>query len=264
MAHQGVSFGAVLANLVGLTSTLLHFTIDLASPVAFSYLRRCYVQVVAAICALSFVITQIALLLGCHPALSNNPHCTTYHSYTIISLTFTTLTTIMVLVIPIPFIPTPRRLLLTLLMITGITILILGILGRFYILTAPTSRTYLFYYIYEITLLIVFANLPFLTSLVVTTTPARLREFGRRFSISREAVHLPLSSWPRSRRVSVLAVEAPPLRSSRLGSSITVTSGGTEKGESVVDGPVMRPASVRFEFGSGERPHSGKGWPLSS
>lgn len=141
--------------------------------------------------------------------------------------------TVLVLVIPIPLIPTPRRLLLTILMLTGISVLILVILARCYILTAPTTRTYLFHYTYENTLPIVFSNLLFLTSIVVTTTPDRLREFGRDFSFSRKAVHMPQSPWPRSRRVSVQCVDPPSLRLSRLGSStVTFTSGGTVKEES--------------------------------
>lgn len=176
-----------------------------------------------------------------------------------VSLMFSTLTTVLVLVVPVPFIPTPRHLLLTILMVTGIAILVLGILGRYYILTAPTSQTYLFYYIYEITLLILFANLPFLTSLVATTTPACIREFGRNFNRSREGVDMPLSPWPRSRRVSVHEVgEA--FRTHRLSSTATGMSGGTEKRESTVLSPVVRPESAKSRTGEGKQ--SGEGWPL--
>ncbi|KAJ4990142.1 hypothetical protein SVAN01_04423 [Stagonosporopsis vannaccii] len=230
--------------------------------VAFSIVRRRYVQAVSTVCVLSFIITQTSLLSLCHPTHADKVQCPAYYSYTIVSLTFSTLTIVLIMVIPIPFIPTPRRLLLGVLMVTSISIMILGILARYYILTAPESQTYLFYYVYEITLLIVFANLPFLTSLVVTSTPARLREFGRNLSLSCEAVHMPLSTWPRSRRVSVHDAKSPPLRMNPLSSMAKVISGGTEKRESTVFIPVVRPESAKSRTGA--RPRSGEGWPLPS
>lgn len=227
---------------------------------ASSVLRRRYIQAVSTICALSFVVTQISLLSLCSPTRSDKAQCSQYYSYTIVSLTCSTLTTILIVVVPIPLIPTPRRLLLSILMVTSISILILGILARYYVLTAPASQTYLFYYIYEITLLIIFANLPFLTSLVVTSTPARLREFGRNFSISREAVNMPLSPWPRSRRASVRDAKSPPLGNDRLSSTTTVISGGTDGRESAVFSSLMRPESAKSR--AGEKLQSREDWPL--
>ncbi|KAF2627447.1 hypothetical protein BU25DRAFT_469237 [Macroventuria anomochaeta] len=249
----------VIAWLVKVCLLILYWRIF---PVASSILRRRYIQVVSAICALSFIITQISLLSWCQPTHLDDSQCSTYHSHTIVSLTFSTLTTVIVLILPISFIPTPRRLLLAILLVTGVLTLIFGILARYFVLTEPTSRAYLFYYTYETTLLIVFANLPFLTSLVVSTTPARIRKFSRNISFSRDGVHMPLSPWPRSRRVSVQDIGSPPLRASRLGSTATVTSGGTERKDWSVSVPITRPGSV----GSGtellRRPDSGRGWPL--
>ncbi|KAH6642221.1 hypothetical protein C7974DRAFT_97482 [Boeremia exigua] len=215
-------------------------------PVVFSTARRRYIQVVSTMCALFFITTQALLLSWCRPTQLDE---STYHNYAIVSLVLSTLTTILVLIIPIPFIPTPRRLLLTILMVTGISTLILGTLGRIYIIMASMSQKYLFYYIYEITLLIVFANLPFLTSLVATTTPARIREFSRNISFSRDGTQAPLSPWPRSRRVSIQDIASPPLRSSRLSSTATVVCGKTEGREWKVCIPVTRPGNAKIGFG---------------
>lgn len=235
---------------------------DVYSPVAFSNLRRRYVQMTSVICALSFVMTQISLLSWCQPPQMNGSQCATYHNHTIISLTIGALTTVLILIIPTPFIPTPRHYLLAILLITGISTLVVGILARIYILTRPTSRTYLFYYTYEITLLIVFANLPFLTSLVVSTTPARIRDFGRNISLSRERVHMPLSSWPRSSRISVQDIWSPPLRSSPFGSTITVTSGEAKRKDWTTSAPNTRPASINNSCNIGRQPNDERGWPL--
>ena len=236
---------------------------DPRSPVASSILHRRYIQIVSATCALSFIITQISLLSWCQPTrIEDDSQCSTYHNHTIISLMFSTLTTVLVLIVPTPFIPTPRRFLLIILMIAGISTLVFGIIARYSILTAPEQRSYLFYYNLETTFVILFANLPFLTSLVVSTTPARIREFGRNLSFSRENVHLPLSPWPRSRRMSVQDIRSPPLRTTGFGSTATVTSGGTERKEWSASAPVTRPGSVKYEIETLRRPDSGRGWPL--
>ncbi|KAJ8111491.1 hypothetical protein OPT61_g5927 [Boeremia exigua] len=159
-------------------------------------------------------------------------------------------------------IPTPRRFLLMILMVTGISTLTLGILAQFYILTKPTLRRYTIYCIYETTLLIIFANLPFLTSLVVTTTPARIREFSRNFSVSRDGTHMSLPPWPHSRQLSVQNIGVPSMRSSGMGSAATVTSGVTEKKEWMRATPVTRPENAKDGLSAVERPGSGKGWPL--
>ncbi|KAF3053824.1 hypothetical protein E8E11_010173 [Didymella keratinophila] len=218
--------------------------------VTFSTPRRRYVQVVSVVCVLSFIITQVSLLSWCQSGDLSNQQCVTYPSHTIVSLTFNVLTTVLVLILPTPFIPTPRRLLLTILMIVGIMTLIFGILARVYILKTPTSRTPVFYYIYEATLLVVFANLPFLTSLVVSTTPARIREFSHNISFSRDGIHMPLSPWPRSSRMSVQDIGSPPVRFDRLGSTATVMSRALDRKDWSASAPVTRPGSVKHGIDS--------------
>lgn len=233
------------------------------SPVAFNTLRRRYMQLVSVVCVLSFIITQVSLLSWCRPGDLSNQQCITYRSHTIVSLTFNVLTTVLVLILPTPFIPTPRRFLLTILMIISIMTLIFGILARYYILKTPTSQTHVFYYIYEATLLLVFANLPFLTSLVVSTTPARIREFSRNISFSRDGVHMPLSPWPRSSRMSVQDIGSLPGRVDCMGSTATVMSGTLDRKDWSASVPVTRPGSVKFGFESMGRPDSDRGQPLA-
>jgi hypothetical protein len=233
------------------------------SPVAFSRSMRRYIQVVSVVCVLAFIITQVSLLSWCQPGDLSKQQCVAYQSHTIVSLTFNILTTVFVLILPTPFIPTPRRLLLTILMIVGIMTLIFGILARYHILKTPESKTHVFYYIYEATLLVVFANLPFLTSLVVPTTPARIREFSRNISFTRDGVHMPLSPWPRSSRMSVQDIGSLPWRVDRLGSTATVMRGGLDRKDWSTSAPVTRPGSVKYGVGSMGRPDSGRGWPLA-
>jgi hypothetical protein len=233
------------------------------SPVAFSASRRRYVQVASVVCVLSFIITQVSLLSWCPSGDVSDQQCMTYQSHTIVSLVFDILTTVLVLILPTPFIPTPRRLLLTILMIVGIMTLVFGILARYYILKKSTSQTHVFYYIYEATLLVVFANLPFLTSLVVSTTPARIREFSRNISFSRDGIHMPLSPWPRSSRMSVQDIGSPPMRADRFGSTATVMSGELDRKDCPASAPVTRPGSVKHGIDSVGRPDSGRGWPLA-
>ncbi|KAF1924194.1 uncharacterized protein M421DRAFT_296694 [Didymella exigua CBS 183.55] len=250
----------VIAWLVKACLLILYWRIF---PVAFNTLRRRYVQVVTTVCVLSFIITQVSLLSWCQPSDLSDQQCMTYRGHTIVSLAFDVLTTVLVLIMPTPFIPTPRRLLLAILMVAGIMTLIFGILARYYILAAPTSKTHVFYYIYETTLLVVFANLPFLTSLVVSTTPARIREFGRSISFARDGVHMLLSPWPRSSRMSVQDIGSPLQRVDRLGSTVTVTSGTLDRKEYSASTSVTRPGSAKCGSETLGRPDSGRGWPLA-
>jgi hypothetical protein len=116
------------------------------------------------------------------------------------------------MILPVAFIPTPRRLLLAILLILSTLVLITGIVARASILLHPNRTTYLAWYTTESTLSIVFANLPFLTSLVVTATPARLRHFSSQ---------LGSPQWPRSRRGSWDNVSMPQLRTMRFNSTAT-------------------------------------------
>lgn len=261
--------GVVLANLVRPCTPIVRTTLTLHSPVASSTLRRRYVQVVSAICILSFLVTQVSLLSWCQPThIQSDIQCQTYHNHSIISLTFSALTTVLVLILPTPSIPTPRRLLLGILIILAIMALVAGILARYFILTLPNSPSYLFYYTSESTLLIVFANLPFLTSLVVSTAPARIREFGRNLSFSRDGGGVPLSPWPRSRRTSIQCLGVPPLGRIRLGSTATIMSGGTERKEWAISQPctpVIQPESEKRRskiLWVEGRLKSGRDWPL--
>lgn len=236
---------------------------DARSSVAFSTLRRRCVQVVSVVCVLSFIIAQVSLLSWCPPDDLSDQQCVSYQNYAIVSLTFDILTTLLVVILPTPFIPTPRRLLLTILMITGVMTLIFGILARYYILKAPALQTHVLYYIYEATFLVVFANLPFLTSLVVSTTPARIREFSHNISFSRDGLHMSLSPWPRSNRVSVQDIGSPSVRVDRLGSTATVMSGTLDRKDWSASAPVARPGSIKNGIDFMGRPDSGKGWPLA-
>jgi hypothetical protein len=121
-------------------------------------------------------------------------------------MAFSISTTLLTLILPVPFIPTPRRMLLAILLLLSTLVLITGIVGRVSILVNPMARTYLYYYTTESSLGIFFANLPFLMSLV---TPARIRHLSSQLS---------LSQWPRSRRQSWAPM---PTRTSRLGSIAT-------------------------------------------
>jgi hypothetical protein len=91
------------------------------------------------------------------------------------------------MILPVPFIPTPRRLLLAILLLLSTLVLITGIAGRASILAYPSQSLYLYFYTTESSLGIFFANLPFLTSLV---TPSRIRHLSSQIA------------WPRSRRGS--------------------------------------------------------------
>lgn len=126
--------------------------------------------------------------------------CTSYRDHSILTLTLSIATTLSILVLPLPSIPTPRRFLLGVLLLLGLFVLVSGILARYYVLARPASSVYLIWYVAESTLTILFANLPFLSSLVSSTTPNRVRHFSSGLSLSR---------WPRSYK------NTPPLRAQR-------------------------------------------------
>lgn len=188
-------------------------------PVETSSRKRRAIQAVAAFCCLSFLIVQASLMLWCKPTeahwdlTTTNSQCTSYHSHTALTLSFSIPTTLLTMLLPVPFIPTPRRLLLNLLLLLGILVLISSIVSRAFILTTASSpATYLSWYTTESTFSIIFANLPFLTSLVVTAAPARMRHFSST---------LALSQWPRSRRGSWDGSDRPELRTMRFNSTAT-------------------------------------------
>lgn len=187
-----------------------------------SSLKRNAIKTTAFFCATSFLIIQISLMLWCQPTeqywnpLTTNPQCRTYHSQTAVSLAFSIPNTILIMLLPVPFIPTPRRTLLAILFLIGTLVLASSIASAATILSNPSSPMYLHWTTSESSLSIIFANLPFLTSFVVTAAPARLRTLS---------THFALNQWPRSRRTSweFSDVEStlPPYRS-RAGSSGTV------------------------------------------
>ena len=146
----------------------------------------------------------------------SNMQCTSYHGHTALTISFDIPNTLLVMILPVPFIPTPRRLLLAILLVLSTLVLITGTLSRASVLANPWQATYLHWYTTESTLSIIFANLPFLTSLIVTAAPARIRHFSSQ---------LALSQWPRSRRGSwEIGAPISPLRSSRFNNMETTTT----------------------------------------
>lgn len=99
--------------------------------------------------------------------------------------------------LPVAFIPTPRRLLLAILLILSILVFFAGVRSRALVLLHPASPNYLHWYTSETSLSMIFANLPFLTSLVVATAPSRMRYFSHNLRHSGSIGALP--TWPRSR-----------------------------------------------------------------
>jgi hypothetical protein len=163
------------------------------------------------------------------PQLIPTAQCTSYHKHTAVVLSFDVPNTLLIMILPIPFIPTPRRLLLAILLILSTLILITSIISRVSILLHPGRPTYLAWYTTESTLSIIFANLPFLTSLVVTAAPARIRHFSNQ---------LASSQWPRSRRGSWDNASMPQLRTTRFNSTATtvvelMSPTDLEKGQNV-------------------------------
>jgi len=158
--------------------------------------------------------------------------CSTYHNHSITVLAFNLTTTIAVLVIPVPFIRTPRKFLLAVLLLLSAIALTIGLLSRYYILAHPTSLTYLSWHVAEPTVILLFANLPFLSSLVASTTTSRIRHISSNIS---------LSQWPRSYK------DTPPFRAQRLNSTATTMStmtplenadAWTESGTSPITPPI--------------------------
>jgi hypothetical protein len=129
------------------------------------------------------------------PSFSSSPTLTKLllALYNSVTLTLSTLTTLTALILPIPFIPTPRLTLLTTLFILSVLVLASGTIAHVSTLRYPQQQTYLQWYTAESTLSIVFANLPFLSSLVVTKAPARIRS---------------TLQWPRSRQGSLADLNA--------------------------------------------------------
>ncbi|KAF2112979.1 hypothetical protein BDV96DRAFT_648600 [Lophiotrema nucula] len=182
--------------------------------------ERRFLSWITLYCLLAFLAIQILLPLWCTPVeqywsvSQKNEQCATYRSHLITTLALDLTTTLAVLIFPIPFIPTPRKLLIILLFVLGVFVLILGVLGRYYLLDQSTSTTYLLLYCAEAAAAIYFANLPFLSSLVTSTSTARLRQVSSRLS---------LSHWPRSIKSS------PHLRIE------TLNSGATSRCSSPID-----------------------------
>ncbi|KAH7384069.1 hypothetical protein DE146DRAFT_681158 [Phaeosphaeria sp. MPI-PUGE-AT-0046c] len=196
-------------------------------PVKTSFTKRRTLQAVAAFCSISFLIVQASLMLWCKPTeaywdmSTTNSQCTSYHSHSALLLALSIPTTLTTMLLPVPFIPTPRRLLLSILLLLGTLVLIASIVSRALILTSHQNSEstnshpmYLSWYTTESTLSIIFANLPFLTSLVVTAAPARMRYLSSQ---------LALAQLPRSRRESPTwdDINRPELRTKRFNSTAT-------------------------------------------
>ena len=149
--------------------------------------------------------------------------CTTYHNHAITTLTFGIITTVLVLMIPILFIPTPRTYLLFTLLFLGLGSLITDMYGHYRQLQNPSSAAYLPWCIAETTILIAYANLPFLSSLFSSTNAARYRHLSS----------MTLPTWPHSskdsppradrHRPASTATRAPSPRSQRLDSTVSET-----------------------------------------
>ncbi|KAH7113853.1 hypothetical protein B0J11DRAFT_141582 [Dendryphion nanum] len=196
----------------------------------------------------TYILNQILLPVWCHPISgywSLTPHngqsfpsrisptienktdqhtakCATYAPHAITTLTTSLTTTLAILIFPIPFIPTPRKLLLALLLLLGTLVLITSILSRTTLLTSPTKSTYLYWHTAEAALTIYFANLPFLSSLLTSTTAPRIRHLNSTLS---------LSPWPRSRLNSIVTTEIREpayVPRPRLNSSVTIATTANE------------------------------------
>ncbi|KAF2736020.1 hypothetical protein EJ04DRAFT_176544 [Polyplosphaeria fusca] len=176
--------------------------------------ERRYLLWLSVFCAVTYLLLQVLLPLWCIPvegywnSVSSNTECATYHTQLIITLAFSLSTALAVFILPIPFIPTPRKLLLGLMVLLGIIILASGVLGRYHRLEDPSSTRYLVWYCAEAASSVYFANLPFLNSLFTSNSPACLRHMNSRLSLSR---------WPCSIRVQTT------VRIERLSSNATAT-----------------------------------------
>ncbi|KAH8725874.1 hypothetical protein GQ44DRAFT_771823 [Phaeosphaeriaceae sp. PMI808] len=198
-------------------------------PKESSTLKRRLLKGILVFSCTSFFVVQLSLMLWCHPTEAYwntnkeglNSQCFSYHNHSALTLAFNIPDTIFIMLMPIPFIPTTRRPLLAILLLIGTFVLITDIVSRSLVIVShissaggtPSLPKYLPWYTSESTLGIIFANLPFLTSLVVTAAPARIRHFSDQLS---------LSQWPRSRRTSWdYSDVTPPLRTSRFNSTAT-------------------------------------------
>ncbi|KAF2466180.1 uncharacterized protein BDR25DRAFT_269356 [Lindgomyces ingoldianus] len=158
--------------------------------------ERRYLDWTSAYCLLTYLIIQILQPLLCSPVQGywnmspTTSQCSTYHAHSIITLFFDTTTILTVLIFPIPMIPTPRKLLLAILLAFGAVVLITAILGRYYVIIHSSNPMHLLWYGAEATGIICFANLPFLNSLITSTTsPSRIRHISS---------NLTQTPWPRS------------------------------------------------------------------
>ncbi|KAF1970644.1 hypothetical protein BU23DRAFT_205880 [Bimuria novae-zelandiae CBS 107.79] len=164
---------------------------------------------------LSFILIQVLLPLWCTPFRDywdpspQNSQCQTYRYHTILALALDTTTITTTLLLPIAFIPTPRKFLQAALLALGASVLASAILSRYYLLVRPAASParYIHWYLAQLVLMLLFANLPFLTSLFTSTPRASRR------SIS-------LASWPRSWKDSAGDAE----QRLRTGSATTVGS----------------------------------------
>ncbi|KAF1957712.1 hypothetical protein CC80DRAFT_32372 [Byssothecium circinans] len=174
-------------------------------PASTSKKERRYFTYTAACCLVSFLLVQGLLPIWCYPMNrywindAANTSCTSYHNHAIATLALESFTTVLVLIIPIPFIPTPRIYLLFTLLFLGLATLVTEILGRYRIISNPSSPAYLHWYMAETVTLISYANLPFLNSLFNAANNARFRHLS----------NASLSSWPRSYK------DTPPPRAQR-------------------------------------------------
>jgi hypothetical protein len=203
------------------------------------------------LCCITFVVAQASFILWCLPSDTR----LSLLNHTVIMLAMDTVTTLPIMILAVPFIPTPRRLLLAILLVLGTFVLITGAVARTSVLVHRTHSTYLSLYTAESTLSIIFANLPFLTSLVVTAAP-------------RLSPHLSLSQWPRSRRTSLLDTEAnAPIRRARFDSvaGMMAEADDTEKGrssnlidrnveESLLDSAIFTQAELALRSPAASRP----------
>ncbi|KAF2259273.1 hypothetical protein CC78DRAFT_525075 [Lojkania enalia] len=176
--------------------------------------QRLFILYVCMYCMSAYIVLQILLPLWCRPVQQYwnlepiNAQCSNYHSHSIVVLALSFIATLVVLIIPVPFIPTPRKLLLVLLIALGIFVIVSGILGRYYLLLQPSHPGYIPWYVAEAASTIFFANLPFLSSLVTSSSSSRFRHVRSRLALSR---------WPRSTK------ESPPLYIERLNSDASAT-----------------------------------------
>ncbi|KAF2438974.1 hypothetical protein P171DRAFT_502124 [Karstenula rhodostoma CBS 690.94] len=159
-------------------------------PTTRSRSKRRLILCVSIYCLMLYILAEALLPLWCTPMREywnpsgQNTQCLTYRNHAILVLALDTTTILPTFVLPVAFIPTPHKLLQAALGLLGTGVLAFAILARYYVLVQARSSVYMHWYIAEVTLMILFTNLPFLSSLFTTT--ARGRGKG-----------VALSSWPR-------------------------------------------------------------------